>query len=196
MCQKTCWLLIICSLTFIILNDMGKKLPNYFLIGILEVFLKRCSCRPLRFFSNDTISCTTIVRLPSGLLWVVTWGLSNSIVWEMIGLHNYFTGRKALIQKIVFSVTSQVLQKGSYNFNIIYHKFFWSQIIFPLMSFILYKRSKKWPKSFVTVKMACFKKIVTNDLLIFTELKLYLAQKLSKVLGGSYGLFRKVSCFL
>ena len=138
----------------------GKKLPKYFLIGILDVFLKSCSCRPLRFFSNDTISCTTIVRLPSGLLWVVTWGLSNSIVWEMIGLHNYFTGRKALIQKIVFSVTSQVLQKGSYNFNIIYHKFFWSQIIFPLMSFILYKRSNKGPKSFVTVKMAFLKRLL------------------------------------
>ena len=37
---KTFWLLINCSMTFIILNDMGKKLPNIFSSGSSPFFWK------------------------------------------------------------------------------------------------------------------------------------------------------------
>ena len=75
--QKTFWLLIKCSMTFNIINKMGKKLPKQFLIGKTAVFLKSCFCRPLRFLRNDKITCTTTVILPSGLIWVVPWGSST-----------------------------------------------------------------------------------------------------------------------
>ena len=94
----------------------GQKL---FFTGKNAIFFENlCFQQPLRFYRNDLVTSTVIVKSPCGPLWIIPWGVSHSIIGEQLGHKLFFTGKFAFFfQKIVFSTTSPVLQKWSCNFH-------------------------------------------------------------------------------
>ena len=92
-----------------------------------------------------------MVKKPWGPLQTVFWGLSHSILREKSG-HSFFPHWKNCLffQKIVFWITSQVVEKWSYNFDSTWQKTLWTIISCPVGLWNSIRREKKnGPKCFL-----------------------------------------------
>ena len=104
---------------FFIRQNYKKNRPLSFLHWRACLFLLEILCLQQHFRSwrKNFVFCKMIVKTTCGLLEVVAWCLSYSIKREK--LVNWFFSLEWLpfFQKVVFSKTSKVLQKWSYNFH-------------------------------------------------------------------------------
>ena len=87
------------------LENARKNMPKAFLQwkACLNFFKILCFQQPLRCYKNDLVTSTVIVRSSCGLLWIIPWGLSHSIMQEKIGQKLFFTGKIAFFfQRLCF----------------------------------------------------------------------------------------------
>ena len=97
-----------------------------------------------------------MVKKPRVPLHTVFWGLWHSIIREKRGHDFFLTGNIAFFQKIVYSTTSQVLKKWSYNLDSNCQTSFWTLKSRPLRFFKLANTIKSWPKIFPHKKICLF----------------------------------------
>ena len=84
---------------------MPEKIgQNLFFTGKIAFFFQSlCFQQPFRCYRNDLVTSTVIVRSSCGLLWIIPWGLSHSIMQEKIGQKLFFTGKIAFFfQRLCF----------------------------------------------------------------------------------------------
>ena len=81
-------------------RECEKKQAKIF--SSLESFLffqNLCFQQPLRCYRNDLVTSTVIVKIPCGFLWIVPWGLSDSIKREKIGQKLFLSWKFAFFSK-------------------------------------------------------------------------------------------------
>ena len=101
-CQNTLWTRVNRSLRFVTPDNAKKYRPKSFLHRkeCIFFFEKLCFQQPLRYYRNDLVTSTVIVRSPCGLLWINYWGLPHSMNREKIQQTLFFTGTFAFFSKI------------------------------------------------------------------------------------------------
>ena len=114
----------------------------------MPFFRSICIQQPLRCYRNDLVNSTVIVRIPCGLLLIVTWGLSHSIERGKIGQNLFSTGKNAFFSKHLLSTTSKFLQKWSCKFPS-FVKILLDPFNLPLRFVTLDNARKKRPKYFL-----------------------------------------------
>ena len=80
---------------------MPEKIgQNLFFTGKIAFFFQSlCFQHPFRFYRNDLVTSTVIVKSPCGPLWIIPWGVSHSIIGEQLGHKLFFTGKFAFFFK-------------------------------------------------------------------------------------------------
>ena len=98
--KQTFWTIKNCFLTFVMFDIRRKNGPKSFIHREGCLFFKKlCFQQPLKSWRNDLITFKVIVRLVSGPLKTIPWGLSSSNIREKIGQNFFFTGKLAFFSK-------------------------------------------------------------------------------------------------
>ena len=136
------------------LQEISPKIVSS--LGRLPFFKNLCFQQPLRSYENKLRTWTINVKRPPGPVQFVPWRLSCSILRGKIGHNSFSLASSPFFQSFVYSTTSYVLQKWSFNFHSKCYNTFWTQINCSVKFVTLDNRRKIGQSLFFTGKVAFF----------------------------------------
>ena len=157
-CQVTLWNLISCSLTFVMFYKTRRNRRKSFLHGIGCLFLQKFMFSATSWFLNKwsfnfNINCQVTLSTLISCFRTFVMFYNTRRNRRKSFLHRIYC---LILQSFMFSETSWVLKKWSYNFNINCQVTFWNLISCSLTFVMFYKTRTNRRKSFLHWKVCLF----------------------------------------
>ena len=100
-CQKTLWTVIYCSLSFVILDNMRKRVKYFFSIGKVAFYQNFVFSTISQVLNKAPISSGVNFKTPCEPLSIVSWGLSHSMTRGKMGEKLLSSWKQLLLGKLV-----------------------------------------------------------------------------------------------